>query len=201
MCGGYSFFQATTLLRTAGKQRSYSKVKRHYNAAPSQELPVILNTGPESIVAGKWGSIPHWMKNPKGIINARAETICEKPSFRKAATKQHCLVLADSFFEWNRKATTKIPYRILLKNEAPFVFAGIWEMYQTATGTQIPSFSIITVPANDMMSELHDRMPVILPQKYEQLWIDTSSEPEASFSVLKPYPDNEMQMVPDCNNS
>ncbi|MFA5134606.1 MAG: SOS response-associated peptidase [Patescibacteria group bacterium] len=195
MCGRYSFFSKDDIVEERWQARFKLPIKRHFNAAPSQELPVILNTDPESIVPGKWGLIPKWMKkNPKGIINARVETIREKPSFRNTVKSWRCLVLADSFFEWNRKTGSKIPHRILLSNEQPFAFAGIWETYLTTAGLAIPTFSIITVPANGLVAQLHDRMPAILERRYEQLWIDSSAEPEAALSALKPYPEKQMKM-------
>ncbi|MDD5040416.1 MAG: SOS response-associated peptidase [Patescibacteria group bacterium] len=195
MCGRYSFFSSDDIVENRWQAKFKLPIRRHFNAAPSQQLPVILNTDPESIVPGTWGLVPKWMKmKTRGIINARVETVREKPSFRTAVKKQRCLVLADSFFEWNRKATVKIPYRILLRSEQPFAFAGIWETYQTTAGLAVPTFSIITVPANELVLPLHDRMPVILEPKYEQLWIDSSAELEAAFSVLKPLPAEQMKM-------
>jgi len=197
MCGRYSFFSKDDVLEDRFHAQIKMPLKRHYNAAPSQKLPVILNDEPKNIVLGQWGLIPIWAQKkdkPKGFINARVETMAEKPSFRNAVKKHRCLVLADNFFEWTRKASTKIPYRIMLKNEQPFAFAGIWEIYKTKTGVEIPTFSIITTPANDMISELHDRMPAILEPKYEQLWIDTSADLGLALETLKPLPEDQMQM-------
>ncbi|MDP2685042.1 MAG: SOS response-associated peptidase [bacterium] len=195
MCGRYSFFSKDEVFEDRWQAKFELPINRHYNAAPSQKLPVILNDNPKIIKAGQWGLIPQWMKNnPKGIINARAETITEKPSFRSVVKKQRCLVLADSFFEWNRKSNTKTPYRILLTDEKPFAFAGIWETYQTDTGLNIPTFSIITVPANEQISKIHDRMPVILQPNYEQLWIDDSAELNVALETLKTLPDEQIKM-------
>ncbi|MBU0597460.1 SOS response-associated peptidase [Patescibacteria group bacterium] len=196
MCGRYSFFSKDDILEDRFQAHFNIPIQRHYNAAPTQKLPVILNDNPKEIVPGQWGLIPRWLKDKpgRGLINARAETLTEKPSFRNAVKKHRCLVLADSFFEWTRQASTKIPYRILLKNERPFAFAGIWEFYKNKQGVTFPTFSIITTPANNMISELHDRMPAILEPKYEQLWIDDSTELEAALETLKPLPANQMKM-------
>jgi putative SOS response-associated peptidase YedK len=195
MCGRYSFFSKDDILEDRWQAQVKMPLQRHYNAAPTQKLPIILNTDPGSIVLGQWGLLPKWMKDhPYPLINTRVETLTQKPSFRNAFKQHRCLVLADNFFEWNRKATTKIPYRIMLKDEQPFAFAGIWELYRTKTGAEIPTFSIITVPPNNLIAGLHDRMPAILPKKYEQLWIDSSADSEAELAVLKPYPDNQMKM-------
>jgi putative SOS response-associated peptidase YedK len=157
-----------------------------------------LNTEPHAIVIGQWGLVPSWMKTKPShpLINARAETLAQKPSFKNAVKKRRCLVLADSFFEWDRKSGQKIPYRIMLKHEQPFSFAGIWETYTLPNGRAIPTFSIITVPANDMVSKLHDRMPVILQPQFESLWTDTSADIEAALTVLKPFPAGLMDMYP-----
>ncbi len=198
MCGRYSFFSKDDIIEERWHAQIKMPLTRHFNAAPTQRLPVILNTEPQAITLGQWGLIPVWMKNKPShpLINARAETISLKPSFKNAAKRNRCLVLADSFFEWDRKNGQKIPYRIFLKNEQPFSFAGIWTTYSPPTGNAIPTFSIITVPANDLVSRLHDRMPVILRPEYESLWTDTSAELEAALSVLKPLPANQMNMYP-----
>lgn len=195
MCGRYSFFSKDDIVEDRWQAQIKIPLQHHFNAAPSQLLPIILNTDRHSIIPGNWGLIPSWQKKPThGLINARAETLTQKPSFRSAVKKHRCLVLADSFFEWNRKAGVKIPYRIMLDNEEPFAFAGIWELYKNLKGITVPSFSIITTPANEMVAPLHDRMPVILPREFEELWIDPSAELEAALTVLKPYPANHMKM-------
>jgi len=201
MCGRYSFFTKDEIIEDRWQAKFKLPIKRHYNAAPSQKLPIILNENPASIIPGQWGLIPHWMKkNPRGIINARAETITEKPSFKSTVKKQRCLVLADSFFEWTRKSDSKRPYRIMLKNENPFAFAGIWQLHQTTTGISVPTFSIITVPANNLISKLHDRMPAILQPKFEQLWINDSADLNAALETLQILPDKEIKMYEVSDN-
>ncbi len=195
MCGRYSFFSKDDIVEERWQAHFELPIERHYNAAPSQKLPIITNENPQLIKAGVWGLIPHWMKNnPRGIINARAENINEKPSFKSSFQKHRCLVLADSFFEWDRKGAKKIPYRIMLTDEKPFSFAGIWEVYKNEDGISVPTFSIITVPPNKQIEKIHDRMPVILESKYEQLWIDDSADLNAALEVLKPLPDEKMKM-------
>ncbi|MFA5052330.1 MAG: SOS response-associated peptidase [Patescibacteria group bacterium] len=198
MCGRYSFFSKDDIIEDRWQAQIKMPLPRHYNAAPTEQLPVILNTDIHSVVLGQWGLIPSWMKTKPShpLINARAETLAVKPSFRNSVKKYRCLVLADSFFEWDRKSGQKIPYRIFLKNEQPFSFAGIWESYVLPNGQQIPTFSIITVPANNLVNQLHDRMPAILPPQYERLWTDISAETEAALTVLKPFPEGEMDMYP-----
>ncbi|MFA6553432.1 MAG: SOS response-associated peptidase [Patescibacteria group bacterium] len=196
MCGRYSFFSKDDILEERWQAQIAMPLPRHYNAAPTEKLPVILNTSPHLIIVGQWGLVPSWIKTKPThpLINARAETIGQKPSFKNALNKRRCLVLADSFFEWDRRGEQKIPYRIMLDDEQAFSFAGIWESYTLPNGEAIPTFSIITVPANALVGKLHDRMPVILPPQYESLWTDPSADTEAALAVLKPYPAGMMKM-------
>ena len=143
----------------------------NYNAAPTQNLPLILNSDPATISLGRWGLIPSWAKEQKignRMINARAETLLQKPSFRTPFRKHRCLVLADGFYEWKKTSDGKIPHRIALKDNQPFAFAGIWEMWTAPEGEEIRSFSIITTEPNQLMKPLHHRMPVILKKENGQ---------------------------------
>ncbi|MFC1687304.1 SOS response-associated peptidase [Patescibacteria group bacterium] len=196
MCGRYSFFTKDEVIESRFKASFMFPIQRHYNAAPSQLLPIILNNDPEHITAGKWGLTTSWM-NKKGLhplINARVETVSEKPSFKQSFSKRRCLVIADNFFEWSRQSNIKIPFRILLKDEQPFAFAGIFELLKLSSGVVIPTFTIITVPANELVAPLHDRMPAILSKDHESLWIDPKAPYEAAKSVCKPYAEEKMKM-------
>ena len=128
------------------------------------------------------------------MINARAETVGEKPSFRNALRRRRCLVLADGFYEWQKLGKQKRPMRIVMRSGEPFAFAGLWETWRDPQGDVIPSCAIITTAANDTLSPIHDRMPVILPRDLEDFWLDdTVSDPEALTSVLNPYYDGGME--------
>jgi putative SOS response-associated peptidase YedK len=122
-----------------------------YNAAPTQQLPALLNEDARQIQLLRWGLVPHWAKTPStdySMINARAETVQQKPTFREALLKRRCLVLADSFYEWQKTASGKTPMRIMLKSGEPFAFAGLWEAWQDrATGEVLRSFTIVTTEA------------------------------------------------------
>lgn len=147
--------------------------KPNYNCAPSQKLPIITNTEPSKLSYFKWGLIPFWAKDPKignKLINTRAETIMEKPSFKNAFKKRRCLIPANGFYEW-KKDTNKTPYRIFLKNNDLFAMAGIWETWKDAEDRPVFSFSIITTGPNQLISDIHNRMPVILPKKHEHDWL------------------------------
>ncbi len=135
-------------------------------------------------------------KPSRGLINARLETIQEKPSFKKALLARRCLVLADSFFEWSHAAYQKNPYRILLASRTPFAFAGIYEMYHQPNGPRIPTFSIITTPPNAVIAPLHNRMPAILRPEHESLWLDQSAAIPAVLEVLRPLPASELMIYP-----
>lgn len=131
----------------------------------------------------KWGFIPKWNPDAKPVINARSESLSEKPYFRESYRKRRCLVVADGFYEWR----DRLPYRITLKNDQLFAFGGVWDI---AKDDQ-PTFAIITVPANSLMSQLHDRMPLILSPGDELRWINPSDDP---ISLMKPYPAEEMKL-------
>jgi putative SOS response-associated peptidase YedK len=198
MCGRYSFAVEDELIRERFGVTVRSAIyKARYNCAPSQELAVIANAFPGELRCFRWGLIPSWAKEPSignKLINARAETLSEKSSFRQAFRRRRCLVPADSFFEWKREPE-KIPYRIMLKNEDPFAMAGIWEHWTGADGTEIHSFAVITTEPNELMRPIHDRMPAILLPENESRWL---KEPDESLlqSLLKPYPGGLMTAYP-----
>ncbi|RPD46208.1 SOS response-associated peptidase [Hymenobacter sediminis] len=193
MCGRYTItspapalearFEATFAGTSAGPS---------YNAAPSQHLPVILNTEPGRIQLLQWGLVPGWVrevqKAPKPI-NARAETLADKPSFRTLLQRRRALVLADSFYEWQATASGKVPHRMLLNSEEPFAFAGLWdEWLDRQTGEVLPSFTIITTEPNSLMASIHNRMPVLLPDRAAELaWLDDSLSVPEHQALLRPH--------------
>jgi putative SOS response-associated peptidase YedK len=148
----------------------------------------------------QWGLIPSWAKDPKignKLINARAETLAEKPSFRNAFKRRRCLVIADGFYEWQKLEKRKQPYYIKMQNGKPFAFAGLWESWQASPKEAIVSCTIVTTAANSLMKPIHDRMPVILSLDECDRWLDSSvSEPQVLQSLLKPYNSEAMQAIP-----
>ena len=144
----------------------------------------------------KWGLIPFWAKDPKigsRMINARAETVAEKPAFRNALKKRRCLVLADGYYEWQKTPVGKRPFRIVMRSGEPFAFAGLWETWKDPEGNVIPSCTIITTAANDFLAPIHNRMPIILPREKEERWLDTGFDDQATLtSVLIPHPGEDM---------
>jgi len=169
-----------------------------YNAAPSQEIPVVLGKDNRKLAFFRWGLIPSWAKDPgigSKLINARAETLTEKPSFRRAYKQGRCLIPADSFFEWKKEGRNKTPYRIFMRNNSPLGMAGLWDIWSPPGRPPLYSCAIITTKANSLLQPLHDRMPVIIrPQDYD-LWLDTSVQEHAVLnSLLIPYPPEEMDI-------
>lgn len=173
-----------------------------YNIAPSQPVAVISNQQPNKLDFFVWGLIPSWAKDPKigsRMINARAETLAEKPSFRAAYKRRRCLILADGFYEWQKVAgqKQKVPHYIQLKSQQPFAMAGLWEYWQSADGSEINSCTIITTQPNSLLAKIHNRMPVILAPDTYPLWLSESEQSrDALDPLLVPYPDSEMQHYP-----
>ncbi|ANU09895.1 hypothetical protein BBH88_06075 [Planococcus antarcticus DSM 14505] len=202
MCGRYSLLADYTVLierfhieETAFNEDDYSA---SYNVAPSQQVVAIVNDGDKNRLGKlKWGLIPPWAKDAKvgyKMINARSETAAEKPSFRNAFKKKRCLVVADSFYEWQRKNGEKIPIRIKLKTGEPFAFAALWESWKSPDGQTINSCSILTTGPNALMKSIHDRMPVILTKEGEKIWLDPDMDDVDTLKgLLKPYKAEDME--------
>jgi putative SOS response-associated peptidase YedK len=173
-----------------------------YNIAPSQPVAVIPNTGDNKLSMYKWGLIPSWAKDlaiGDRMINARAETLAEKPSFRNAYRRRRCLILADGFYEWKQipGAKSKQPVYIRLETGRPFAFAGLWEIWNSPDGSEIRSCTIITTQPNSLMEPIHNRMPVILPPDGYRQWLATEDRQPAQLNdLLIPYPPDEMIAFP-----
>ncbi|MFZ4549711.1 MAG: SOS response-associated peptidase, partial [Bacteroidales bacterium] len=168
-----------------------------YNGAPTQMMAVITNEMPNKLNSFRWGLIPPWAKDisiGNKMINARAETITEKPSFRTPLFSKRCLVPADSFFEWQQDSG-KQPFRIFVKSSSVFAMAGLWERWKSPQGEIVNSFTIITTEANSFMQPIHNRMPVILEKENEKTWL-LSTNPDEILRLLKPYPATDMAAYP-----
>ena len=178
-----------------------SKWTPRYNTAPSQNIPVVTNPSARDVVMLRWGLIPSWAKDPaigSRMINARSETIQEKPSFMNAFKQQRCLILADGFYEWQKsshRGMPKTPYYFQLAEGAPFAFAGIWETWRSPEGDPIRSCSIITFPPNDLVASVHNRMPVMLDKTTCWNWL-TEQSTDALQAMLAPYPAEKMRAHP-----
>lgn len=175
-----------------------------YNIAPSQPIAVIANNGKNQVDYFVWGLIPSWSKDPQignRLINARAETLTEKPSFRNAFKRRRCLILADGFYEWQAREehgkVSKTPMYIRLKNGAPFAFAGLWEQWHSPDGSEILSCAIITTEPNEYMKAIHNRMPVILPRQSYAQWLETDTQDSSGLQgLLTAYPSEQMVAFP-----
>lgn len=203
MCGRYSLtIDKQKLLQEFDLQQEHLKsISPRYNIAPSQ--PVLIITSQENkskLELCQWGLIPSWAKDPSignRMINARKETIVEKPSYRSPFKNRRCLVLADGFYEWKQTGKTKIPYYIRLKSGAPFGMAGLWSHWQSKEGSEILSCTIITGEPNELMKPIHDRMPMIIPKNQRPFWLDHSRfESDKLLKLLEPYSENEMEAFP-----
>ncbi len=171
-----------------------------HNVAPTQSVPVVrLTAGGEGreLVLVRWGLIPHWAKDPSignRLINARAESVADKPSFRDAFRRRRCLVVADGFYEWQKLGTRKQPFLIRLKNREPFAFAGLWSRWRTPEGGDLDTCTIITTDANPLLAPIHDRMPVILAPADHACWLDPAAgDPRP---LLRPFADEALEAVP-----
>ncbi|MFD2514183.1 SOS response-associated peptidase [Pontibacter locisalis] len=201
MCGRYSV--ATTVKDKNNKASRVArllekhKVEALYNAAPSQLLPVVTSDEPERVQLFSWGLLPHWSKDRNHRnkpINARAETLLEKPSFRELVSRRHCLIPADGFYEWRKTGAGKVPYRFLLKSEELFSFAGLWDEWADAeTGEVQQTFTIITTQANELVKPTHDRMPVILSPEKEEAWLNVTKGNHLLQELLQPFPTQQMK--------
>lgn len=166
----------------------------HFNIAPSHSVLSVINDGSKNRLGYlRWGLIPPWAKDMKigyKMINARADTLSEKPSFRNAYKKRRCLVIADSFYEWKRHDDkTKTPMRIKLKTDELFAMAGLWEQWKSPDGENIYSCTVITTTSNELMADIHDRMPVILKREDEKTWLDPAiTDTNVLDRLLKPLP-------------
>jgi putative SOS response-associated peptidase YedK len=194
MCGRYTLAGKMVDLEKHFRAKLEGESKGpSYNIAPSHLAPIIMNTNPSLISYQSWGLVPYWTKageKPLIMINTRAESLLEKPGFKSYLNKKRCLIPASGFYEWKADAAGKQPWYIRLKSRELFSFAGIWGEYANSDGELLYTFSIITTGPNKHMSEIHNRMPVILNEETEQLWLAGSNM--AYSSLLVPYRDDEM---------
>jgi putative SOS response-associated peptidase YedK len=173
-----------------------------YNIAPTQPILALPNDGSKEAGFFIWGLIPSWAKDPtigNRMINARAETLAEKPSFRSAYKYHRCLIFTSGFYEWQVQpgGKTKIPHFIHLITGEPFAFAGLWENWESPDGSRIHSATIITTEPNELMGKIHNRMPVILPHDVYAQWLDSSpKQPSSLQSLLVPFPAVRMEAYP-----
>ena len=195
MCGRYTQTgKAEKVLVRFGVGQNTTLIQPRYNIAPGQNAPVIANDGGRSLRMMRWGLVPSWAKDPTighKMINARAETLAEKPSFKGLIGQRRCLVLADGFYEWRKEGKGKVPMRCTLRGGEPFSFAGLWDSWKKPAGGELLSFAIITTQANGLLRPIHERMPVILSKEGEEKWLDPDFK--EVHELLVPYPAEMME--------
>ena len=207
MCGRYSLTSPVEGVRQVFGFLEQPNLAARHNIAPTQEVLAVRRHQDEPgaaparhLVMLRWGLIPAWAKDiaiGSRMINARAETVAEKPAFRAAFAKRRCLVIADGFYEWRGEAGGKQPYRATLADGGPFGFAGLWESWKSrADGAVIESCTILTTEANELLRPIHPRMPVILDPADFDVWLDPTRPAAALQAILRPHPAGAMTVYP-----
>lgn len=201
MCGRYVLELKDIFHQRFGVPAQIMEFKSHFNVAPSNNMPVVTFDGKKRhLEIMRWGLIPHWAKDKKigyKMINARLETLSEKPSFKKSLHSQRCIVPASGFYEWQKTQAGKRPYYIRPKDNDYFSFAGLYDIWKDEKDQEIHSYTIITGLANSLVKKLHDRMPVILDKEQEAQWLSSPPDKIDVFTdKLKPYTTNAMEMYP-----
>lgn len=199
MCGRYELHSHPQVIALLMGLSAMPELVPRYNIAPTQGGLIVRageDGGREALLA-HWGLIPFWAKERDmgaRMINARAETLAEKPAFRQALKKRRCLVPADGFYEWQGPPGNKQPWHIGMADDAPFAMAGLWERWRDPEGGLLDSFTIITTAANEMVKRLHERMPAILAPADYAIWLDPAND--AAAELLTPFPAEEMRAYP-----
>jgi putative SOS response-associated peptidase YedK len=208
MCGRYTLTSPDELVQEFGLGELPFSLTPRYNIAPSNEVPVIVqeSAGP-SLRLLRWGLVPSWVtltRSTKRPINARAETVHEKPSFREAFEQRRCLVCADGFYEWKRQGSRPMPFFMHRRDGRPVSFAGLWERHVADDGTQTNSFAVLTTAANDLMAPIHHRMPIVVARDARERWLDAGKRTRSDVEdllVAPPSVDYEIFQVSEKVNS
>ncbi|MBX5449571.1 SOS response-associated peptidase [Thermogemmatispora sp.] len=200
MCGRFTLITDLKTIAEIFGVPATLEAQPRYNIAPSQEVVAILHEGTRQMAWLRWGLIPSWAKEEaigNRMINARAETLAEKPSFKRLLRSRRCLVVADGFYEWQQINGAKRPMYITLRDGSPFAFAGLWDQWSASDGRTLRTCTIVTTEPNELLATIHNRMPVILPREACERWLDpTLQATEALLPLLRPYPAAEMQARP-----
>ena len=201
MCGRYSFVASKEKTQKQLGIKIQGVLQPNYNISPTSMAYIVASNKPTEVQRFSWGLIPHWSGDkPQGglnLINARAEGITSKPSFRIPIRQRRCLVLADSFYEWRQYGKQKLPYRIMPKDQSLMAMAGIWDVWERPDRQLVYTFAIITTDANADMSALHDRMPVILQgADLQRQWLAEDTDLSTVLGLLQPLPANLLRTYP-----
>jgi putative SOS response-associated peptidase YedK len=192
MCGRFTRGQSTDVIAEEfGVAEVFTDLQPSYNIAPTQNLVAVITDGEKKLVTMRWGLVPSWAKDislGSKMINARADTLAEKASFKNLIRKRRCLIVADGFYEWKTEGKEKTPHYIQLKAGKLFAFAGLFDRWVSPENEELTTCTIITTDANDFMQPIHTRMPVILTGEKRDAWLDTNAKDQSYFlDMLKPY--------------
>jgi putative SOS response-associated peptidase YedK len=195
MCGRYAITTAPEAIRALFGYPEQPNFPPRYNIAPTQPVPIVrLTEGKRSFALVRWGLIPAWVKDPRSFsltINARGESVIDKPAFRNAMRRRRCLFPADGFYEWRQEARGKRPYFVRARSGAPLAFAGVWESWMGPNGEEMDTAAIVTTTANRAIRHIHDRMPVIIAPEAFDFWLDGAKvDAEAAAALIAPAPDD-----------
>jgi putative SOS response-associated peptidase YedK len=198
MCGRYRLTRAEKIAQKFEAEFT-GELRPRYNIAPTQIVPVVRATDSGRTIASmRWGLIPSWASNTSiGQINARSETVLEKPAFKESFERRRCLIAADGFYEWRRMVNTKQPFHFGMKDDSLFAFAGIWDRRTDPGGTWIASCAILTTTPNQLLRDVHDRMPAILSEQDYSEWLTAPpAESHRLTDLLMPYEADLMKRFP-----
>lgn len=198
MCGRFTIAIAVGWQERFQLKEQPFPLPLRFNIAPTQYVPIIVSESPNRAVMMQWGLIPSWAKDSKigaKLINARAETLHERPAFRAPLKSKRCLVPATGFYEWKKTAMARIPYYIHRKDNALFAFAGLYDVWRSPETTEnLFTFTIITTEPNALVTAIHNRMPAIIKQEHESLWLQHESLPlDEVREILNPYPADQLE--------
>ena len=200
MCGRFSLHVDINKVAQHFGVPATLETSPRYNVAPTQDVVSIMRNGSSHLALLRWGLIPAWAKDEtigSRMINARAETLTEKASFKGLLRSKRCMIVADGFYEWRKENGSKTPMYITLKNSEPFAFAGLWDQWKSPDGQLIRTCTIITTDPNDVVASIHNRMPAILVPDAYDLWLDPDVRDEHALTHwLSPYPAEEMTARP-----
>ncbi|WP_046866613.1 SOS response-associated peptidase [Microvirga massiliensis] len=201
MCGRYAITLPPEAYRSLFGYVEQPNFPPRYNVAPTQPVPIVHADGNDRhFRLVRWGFLPGWVKDTKAfplVINARGETLIDKPAFRNAFRRRRCIFLADGFYEWQRQGKSKAPFLVRMRDGGPMPLAGIWETYHDSSGGEIDTAAIVTTTANGTLARVHERMPVILGREAFPLWLDNDErQASGALELVRPCPDEWLDLVP-----
>jgi putative SOS response-associated peptidase YedK len=201
MCGRYTITSAPEAIRALFRYEEQPNFPLRFNVAPTQPIPIVrLHEGKRQFALVRWGLLPSWVKDPKTfslLINARGESVVDKPAFRAAMKRRRCLIPADGFYEWQAGGVRKQPFYIRAASGMPLAFAGLWETWTGPNGEELDTAAIVTTSANRTLAPIHGRMPVILAPEAFDLWLNCAEvDAKTAAALIRPAPDELLEAYP-----